>query len=248
MNAVFTMTQPIQAHDRTPADPLGLGLSPGDAHYRAYIGPPEDYDLVAAMCFGLLTSLGLRGRHRLLDLGCGSLRLGRLLIPYLNTGNYYGLEPNQWLVEEGLAQELGPGIVPLKQPHFVFGDSCQLIGKTGFFDFAIAQSIFSHCGVDLLTQHLRDMHEALSHSGALLATFFTGKVDSDASGWIYPDCVEYSPARMAELASACGYEFELLDWQHPRQRWALFAKPGFDRSWLAGRPLSWNTWLQYGPK
>ena len=24
---------------------LGLGLKPGDPQYRAYVGPPEDYDL-----------------------------------------------------------------------------------------------------------------------------------------------------------------------------------------------------------
>ena len=164
----------LDTNSPNPTDKLGLGLSPGDAHYRAYVGPPEDYDLVAAMCFGLLTSLGLRGRHCLLDVGCGSLRLGRLLIPYLNAAHYYGLEPNQWLVDEGLAQELGASIVPLKEPQFYFGDSSQLIGKTDFFDFAIAQSIFSHCGLDLLTKHLTEIHSALAPGGALLAQAATG--------------------------------------------------------------------------
>ena len=238
----------LDTNSPNPTDKLGLGLSPGDAHYRAYVGPPEDYDLVAAMCFGLLTSLGLRGRHCLLDVGCGSLRLGRLLIPYLNAAHYYGLEPNQWLVDEGLAQELGASIVPLKEPQFYFGDSSQLIGKTDFFDFAIAQSIFSHCGLDLLTKHLTEIHSALAPGGALLATFVTGAADSEESGWVYPGCVNYTPELMAQLANDCGYEFELLDWLHPRQTWALFAKPDFDRSWLRGRPLGWNTWLQHGPK
>ena len=32
-------------------DDSGLGLKPGDPHYRAYFGPPEDYDLIAAMTF-----------------------------------------------------------------------------------------------------------------------------------------------------------------------------------------------------
>src|SRR5437879_7690102 len=77
---------------------LGLGLKPGDPHYRAYVGPPEDYDLIAAMTFNLLTTLGLRQHHSLLDVGCGSLRIGRLLIPYLNRGKYFGIEPNEWLV------------------------------------------------------------------------------------------------------------------------------------------------------
>lgn len=242
------MVHPTHIAGTQAVDKLGLGLNPGDAHYRAYVGPPEDYDLVAAMCFGLLTSLGLRARHRLLDVGCGSLRLGRLLIPYLNDGHYYGLEPNQWLVDEGLAQELGQGIVSLKNPRFYYGDSSTMIGATALFDFVIAQSIFSHCGLDLLIKHLTEIRSTLAPSGALLATFVTGETDNDASGWVYPGCVNYTPARMAQMAGDCGYEFELLDWQHPRQSWALFAMPGFDRSWLRGRALGWNTWLQHGPR
>ena len=68
-------------------DPLGLNLKAGDSHYRAYVGPPGDYDRIAAMTFNLLTAVGLRQQHKVLDIGCGSLRVGRLLIPYLNKGN-----------------------------------------------------------------------------------------------------------------------------------------------------------------
>ena len=60
---------------------------------RGYVGPPEYFDLITAMSFGLLSVLGLRERHRLLDIGCGSLRVGRVLIPYLGRGNYVGIEP-----------------------------------------------------------------------------------------------------------------------------------------------------------
>ena len=102
---------------------LGLGLKPGDPQYRAYVGPPEDYDLVAAMTFNLLTTLGLRQHHSLLDIGCGSLRIGRLLIPYLNRGKYFGIEPNEWLVEEGIRRELGQSLVEIKRPTFFFTDS-----------------------------------------------------------------------------------------------------------------------------
>jgi hypothetical protein len=232
----------------TETNPLGIGLTAGDSHYRAFVGPPEDYDLIAAMCFGLLTALGLRGRHRLLDVGCGSLRLGRLMIPYLNVGNYVGMEPNEWLVDAGLAQELGHDVVGLKQPQFFYTDSVAQMGLIGGIDFAIAQSIFSHCGPDLLQQHLTDIFAALAPSGILLATFVLGDTDSSATGWVYPGCVAYTPARMAQAAKVCGFEFLILDWLHPRQSWALFAKPGFDTKWLLGRALTWNTWLQYGPK
>src|ERR1700751_6487598 len=97
---------------------LGVGLKPGDAHYRAYVGPPEDYDLLAAMTFNLLTTLGLRQHHSLLDVGCGSLRIGRLLIPDLNRKKYFGLEPHQWLVEAGIKQALGEEGVQIKLATF----------------------------------------------------------------------------------------------------------------------------------
>ena len=86
---------------------LGKSLAPGSRHYRAYVGPPTDYDLVGAMQFNLLTNLGLREEHYLLDIGCGSLRAGKLLIPYLVPGRYFGIEPERWLIEEGIDNELG---------------------------------------------------------------------------------------------------------------------------------------------
>src|SRR5271167_1446401 len=100
---------------RTSWEALGLGLPAGAHHYRAYVGPPQDYDLVAAMTFNLLTVLGLRQHHSLLDVGCGSLRNGRLLIPYLNNGNYTGIETNKWLVGEGIRRETGRDQIRIKK-------------------------------------------------------------------------------------------------------------------------------------
>ena len=60
--------------------------------------------------------LGLREHHSVLDFGCGSLRAGRLLIPYLLEGRYYGLEPNRWLIEDAMEHELGGALIDLKRP------------------------------------------------------------------------------------------------------------------------------------
>src|ERR1700754_2300552 len=35
---------------------------------------------------------GLKPEHRMLDIGCGNLRAGRLFIDSLDTGNYYGVD------------------------------------------------------------------------------------------------------------------------------------------------------------
>jgi SAM-dependent methyltransferase len=219
---------------------LGLVLQPGGDHYRAYVGPPQDYDLVAAMAFGLLCTLGLRQQHRVLDLGCGSLRVGRLLIPYLNRGGYTGLDPHAWLVEQGIQREVGEDQVRIKQPHFVHAeDATSLLQAGETFDYVLAQSIFSHCGPDLLEQWLRQSWQLLSEAGALVATYVAGNQNCVQEGWIYPDCVTYTEDTIIRLGSAHGFRCIPLNWRHPRQRWMLFAKPGFDIGWL-GQDLSWN--------
>ena len=224
---------------------LGLGLKPGDPHYRAYVGPPEDYDLIAAMTFNLLTTLGLRQHHSLLDVGCGSLRIGRLLIPYLNRGKYFGVEPNEWLVKEAITRELGETLVDIKRPTFFFTDSPESVarGETAF-NFALAQSIFSHCGLDLIKAWLSAISRLLAEDGALIATFLIGEEDSPRTGWIYPECVNYLPATLERAAAEVKLQFEILDWKHPRQTWALFAAPKFDASWFQNTPLTWNAGLE----
>jgi len=226
---------------------LGLGLPACGSHYRAYVGPPEDYDLIAAMSFNLLTTLGLRQHHRLLDVGCGSLRLGRLFIPYLNEGNYTGLEPAQWLVEEGIAKETGRELVELKKARFVFADSPEALEGETPFDFAIAQSIFSHAALAQIDRWLRVVSASLMPSGAFAATFLIGAADYDGSEWCYPQCVEYTVETMQRLGEEAGLSMTLLDWRHPRQTWALFAKPEFDLSWFAKNALSWNLAMDAGP-
>jgi SAM-dependent methyltransferase len=218
----------------------GIGLQPGADHYRAYVGPPEDYDLIAAMVFNLLTCLGLRQQHRVLDIGCGSLRVGRLLIPYLNPGNYVGVEPNRWLVRDGIRNEVGRDQVRIKRPMFSYRPSLEDFRQHLALDYAVAQSIFSHAGKDLVRHWLGQLAPHLKESGALLATFIPAAEDSEGEGWVYPGCVGYRGETLAALAAEFGYRFELVDWWHPRQAWAIFARPGYDHSFLAGGAIGWN--------
>lgn len=221
-------------------DALGLGFKAGAGHYRAYVGPPADYDLVAAMTFNLLAALGCRQHHRVLDVGCGSLRVGRLLIPYLNVGGYAGVEPHDWLVSEGIEKEVGEDQVRVKKPRFHVADNADgFIREGATFDFVIAQSIFSHCGPDLLAAWLSQFARLLDDGGTAVVTYIEG-LDTDASGWIYPECVTFSSDTMARLAREHGLAFAPLHWKHPRQQWALLAKPGFDTNRFKDQPLGWN--------
>jgi hypothetical protein len=81
-----------------------------------------------------------------------------------------------------------------------------------------------------------------------VATFLIGDQDCQDQGWVYPAVVYYKVETMAALARNAGMEFFLLDWTHPRQQWALYAKPKFDIDWFQGRPLTWNTLLEFAPR
>ncbi len=243
--AVWVKDSPSEEISPIPSDTpdLGWDLNAGDDHYRAYVGPPRDYDLIAAMTFNLLTSAGLRQHHRVLDIGCGSLRIGRLLIPYLNPKGYIGVEPNSWLVQAGIEREIGQDLVNIKCPTFIFSDSLTALSPSLTVDYVVAQSIFSHCGKDLLEQWLSQIAFYLKEDGVLFATFLIDDQDFAGEGWVYPSCVKYRPETIAQIAAQAGLTFEILNWLHPRQTWAAFAKPNYDRSLIENGHVSWNHFM-----
>lgn len=200
---------------------------PGVKDYRAFVGPSEKYDLVGAMQFNLLTAIGLREYHYLLDIGCGSLRAGRLFIPYLLPGRYFGIEPNQWLIEEGIRNELGDDLVRIKQPSFSNDDNFTLTQFGRKFDYIIAQSIFSHASQEQIKRCLSQAREVMEpRSSFFAATFNRGEENYMGNDWVYPGFVTYSLERITELATEEGLQCQSIEWSHPNgQSWVVFTFP-----------------------
>jgi SAM-dependent methyltransferase len=203
-------------------------LDAGADHYRAYVGPPDQYDFMGATQFRLLTTLGLRESHNLLDFGCGSLRAGKLFIPYLLPGRYFGLDPNKWLIDEAIEKELGRDIINLKRPTFRHDDDFRPTRFETSFDFVVAQSIFSHTGSDLIGKMVREFRACLKPDGLVLATFvlphqMDGAAEFTGTGWVYPDCVAYEPDTIISLIAQGGLVGRQLPWFHPRQTWFVMA-------------------------
>ena len=210
---------------REETNDLGHGLPAGARHYRAFVGPPQNYDIIAAMQFNLLTGVGLREHHTLLDIGCGSLRAGRLFIPFLLPGHYYGLEPNRWLVEQGVNREIGRDLVRIKRPVFNHNGEFKLTVFRQRFDYLLAQSIFSHAPPSQIEACLREAREVMHPESIFLATYVPGPENYNGSEWIYPDCVRYTEARMIQFAGEAGLIAKPQTWQHPHdQKWLMITR------------------------
>lgn len=221
--------------------------------HRQFVGAEDRFDVAAAATFNLLTTLGLRERHRLLDIGCGSLRIGRLLITYLDKGNYVGFDPNRWLVKEGIKNETGADLIRIKGPRFILAAEPAMVDPELRFDYALASAIFIHMPMKLIRAWLEKTANCLGNNGALVATVRIGPDDYEGDDWVYPGQIHYRLETMAKAAADFGFRFQQLDWRLPTSGfwaghcWVLFSKPGFDTSWFGNASPTWNGRIDSDP-
>jgi SAM-dependent methyltransferase len=215
-------TGPDEQISSAPGD-----LRPGDRDYRAWVGPPGNYDLLSALQFSLLIELGLRESHYLLDIGCGSLRAGRLFIPYLLPGRYHGLEPEKWVLEAGIDAELGRDILRIKQPVFQHNSDFNLSVFNRKFDYLLAQSVFTHAAGWQIRRCLDEAARVLSSNGIFAATFLAGEHDHEGDSWVYPGVTYFTSEFMQQAAREAGLTMRYLEWHHPgvaKPKWAIFTR------------------------
>jgi hypothetical protein len=200
--------------------------------YKAFVGHETEFDFMAASQFSLLHWLGLRANHKFLDYGCGCLRLGRLLIPYLDMGNYHGYEPNFWLIEEFTHNE--PNDIFLYKPELK-----KYLDLTQKFDYIMLHSILTHTGVDLFEDTIKQL-AAISHDQTIIiSSFYVSKLLSNKQkGWRYPGCYAYTHTHIQETASFVGFFSQQINWFHPRQVWYILSKKEIAIDYqMPGKPI-----------
>lgn len=185
------------------------------------IGAAEKYDLLGATQFNLLTACGLRQQHHMLDIGCGSLRGGRLFIPYLLSGHYFGIEPNETLIENGLENELGDGIIEVKHPTFNNTSGFELTVFGRKFDYILAQSIFSHASKPQIQKCFSQARLVMNKDCLFIASFYEGENDYEGTAW-NERYASYRFETIAKFAQENGLKIQKIVWPHPnRQTWVL---------------------------
>jgi len=183
--------------------------------YKTWVGPKAGFDIMGALQFKVVTDLGLREYHCLLDIGCGSFRAGKLFIMYLLPGKYFGIEPTKWVLEEGIKNELTEELVEFKKVRVDSNSDFDLSVFEQKFDYILAQSIFSHASSNQIKKCFSYLPEVLSTDGIFIATFKKGKKNYQGNKWVYPKCIEYKSDFLMNICEQNNFTYEELDYDHP---------------------------------
>lgn len=183
-----------------------------------------------------LIQRGLLSGDRVLDVGCGPLRLGSVLLPLLSQGWYFGQDINP--------DTLALGEVILRRLD-VSAERCTLIASEDFsfpgiddqsIDLAFSNSLFSHLTLNSILRCLLSVAAKLKPVGTYYSTFFLIPPDHawdqpyprhkwgrDFSTHACRDPFHYSEAMLADLARHAGFSMALdHTFGHPTQTMAVF--------------------------
>ncbi len=129
----------------------------------------RDWNQLAQWQMDVLRETGLQPSHRLLDVGCGALRLGSLAIPYLESGYYCGVDAYEPLLRTGRRLMTALGVDEPYSTHHSSEFEFEAFGAR--FDFAIAQSVFTHLSREQIERCVANLVPVMNPGGRFVFTY-----------------------------------------------------------------------------
>jgi hypothetical protein len=186
--------------------------------HRGYVGGL--WEEIGQLQFDFLLSRGLKPSSYLIDIACGSLRLGVKAIPYLDCSHYLGIEKEPGLVAAGLEKELDPKVKEEKQPVIIVNRAFEFekLGHKG--DFAIAHALFTQLPPRLINLCFKEIWRALNNDGVFYATYHETKQKiKNPSRPHDQGRFVYTQTEMCAFGENNGFVSHYIgDWGHPRRQ------------------------------
>ncbi len=201
--------------------------------HREFVGGM--WEQVGRLQLDYLISRGLKPEHRLLDVGCGSLRGGLHFIDYLATGNYYGIDVNPSLIKAAEVELTEAGLTA-KAPKLIVNGEFAFDRLGDSFDMAVAVSVFTHLPRDQIVRCLKSAASVLGPNAAMYATYFEAPGDAWVDEILHQpggivthhdmNPYHYSRKEVSRMAELGGLSASFDDtWRHPRaQQMAVFQR------------------------
>lgn len=182
---------------------------------HALVGQLDVWRMKRQFQIDFLMRQGLLPEHRLLDLGCGTLRGGIPIIEYLSSGNYTGIEVRREVLEEG-RKELLESNLRTKLPTLLCTEKLDAVRLHERFDIVWAFSVLIHLSDAILETALATISRHLSPNGRFLGNVNIGS-DEDGQWQGFPVvCRPWEFYRSAFLRHGMHAEDigSLHDWGH----------------------------------
>lgn len=171
----------------------------------------EEWLRVGQMQFDYLIAHGLRPGMRMLEIGCGNLRAGRLFISHLYAGDYYGIDispdillaAQRTLASENLREKL---------PHLTLVADLKLnFLPSEYFDVVHAHSVFSHSPLNVIEECFAHVGRVMKPSGFFDFTF--DRTEGTEHHVLREDFY-YKTETLADLAGQYGLSAQFMtDWE-----------------------------------
>ncbi len=137
------------------------------ARRHALVGPAELWKMKRSFQVTFLRSRGLEPHHRLVDIGCGTLRGGIPLIEYLEPGGYVGIDAREVAIAEA-GKELREAGLADKAPSLIASPTLSSVQLEHPADIFWAFSVLIH----LDDEKLEDCFDFVRSSAAPDAVFY----------------------------------------------------------------------------
>jgi len=188
------------------------------------------WEQIGRLQFEFLLQHGLRPNMKLLDIGCGSFRGGIHFVNFLDSGNYYGVDANEKLIEDGYNIEICGARLQGRLPrsNLLVSRRFEFSLFNQIFDIAIAQSVFTHIPLNDIRLCLAELAKSIRPGGKFFASIlecpndysYTAPLKHQPGGVIsFPadDPFHYRLEEFEWAESHLPWAFSYIgDWAHPR--------------------------------
>lgn len=169
------------------------------------------WDEVGPLQRDFLVAQGLRPEHRFLDVGCGALRGGVHFIEYLEPGRYHGIDASPEILAAARVELDRHGLAH-KGPHLVCDADFGFEAFGERFDYAIAQSVFTHLPINAILVCLQKIERVLEPGGRFFATFFENPQGTRRLDVLQHERVDGPPLASYPDRDPFHYGVDLFEW------------------------------------
>lgn len=182
-------------------------LKPEKCGRHGLVGDIELFDMKREFQISFLKANGLRPEHKLLDLGCGTLRGGIPIIMYLNPGHYCGIDIRPKVLDEA-KKELEENSLEYKFPLLLNKSEANTLLWGKGFDFIWAFSVLIHMKDSIFKDTLKFVTSHLADNGIFYGNVNIGRKKNRE--WQGFPCVTRPLTFYEREATKCGLRLRVL--------------------------------------